>query len=253
MAVMVEGRVRYGLFAEGAAFTFFGDLGEEVVALVVYEDKCGEVFDLDFPDGFHAEFGVFEELDFLDGVLREHCGGAADAAQIESAVLMTRIGDLPGAVSFGNHDHRAAGGLELVDVAVHASGGGGAEAARGHTLRRLGRAGVVYGMAFEVLRHGFAAVEAFLDFGVGDVATYDDGAAQGQACRYGIFGELGKYFRHGSVEVDIDDLAFAGLTHFFGDEFAGVGIEFLDPEALAVDFGFDVAVGAAAYAEAYGA
>jgi len=140
----------YGLFAEGAAFTFFGDLGEEVVALVVYEDKCGEVFDLDFPDGFHAEFGVFEELDFLDGVLREHCGGAADAAQIESAVLMTCIGDLLGAVSFGNHDHRAAGGLELVDVAVHASGGGGAEAARGHTLRRLGRAGVVYGMVFEV-------------------------------------------------------------------------------------------------------
>ena len=247
------GRVRYGLFAEGAAFTFFGDLGEEVVALVVYEDEGGEVFDLDFPDGFHAELGVFEEFDFLDGVLCQDGGGTADAAQVESAVLMAGVGDLLGAVALGNHDHRAAGGLELVDIAVHASGGGGTEAARGHTLRRLGRAGVVYGMVFEVLRHGFAAVEAFLDFGVGDVATYDDGAAQGQACRYGIFGELGKYFRHGSVEVNIDDLAFAGLTHFFGDEFAGVGIEFLDPEALAVDFGFDVAVGAAAYAEAYGA
>ncbi len=55
-----EDRRATALFAEGTAFAFLGDLGEEVVAFVVYEDECGEVFDLDFPDGFHAEFGVFE-------------------------------------------------------------------------------------------------------------------------------------------------------------------------------------------------
>lgn len=36
--------------------------GEEVVAFVVDEDEGGEVFDGDFPDGFHAEFGECDDF-----------------------------------------------------------------------------------------------------------------------------------------------------------------------------------------------
>ena len=45
------------------------ELLEEVVALVVYEDEGGEVFHGDFPDGFHAQLGVFHALDRFDGAL----------------------------------------------------------------------------------------------------------------------------------------------------------------------------------------
>ena len=42
---------------------------EEVVALVVHKDEGGEVFHLNLPDGFHAQFGIFHALDALDVVL----------------------------------------------------------------------------------------------------------------------------------------------------------------------------------------
>ena len=48
------------------------ELFEEIVALVVYEDESREVFHVYFPDGFHAEFGIFHALDALDGALRQH-------------------------------------------------------------------------------------------------------------------------------------------------------------------------------------
>ena len=48
------------------------DLLEEVVALVVDEDESGEVFHLNLPDSFHAQFGIFEALDTLDIVLGEN-------------------------------------------------------------------------------------------------------------------------------------------------------------------------------------
>ena len=54
------------------------ELLEEVVAFVVHEDECREVFHFDFPDGFHAQFGVLEEFDILDGVLGEDRCRAAD-------------------------------------------------------------------------------------------------------------------------------------------------------------------------------
>ena len=241
------------LFFEGAGVALLGNLCEEVVAFVVDEDEGGKIFDIDFPDGFHAEFGVFEELDFLDGVLGEDGSGTADGAEVEAAVLVAGVGDLFRAVALGNHNHGAAMALEEVDVGVHAAGGRGAERARGHAFGSLGGTGVVDGMVLEVLGHGFAAVEAFLDFGMGYVAAHDDGAVEREACRDGVFGELGKDFVHGAVEVDFDNVAFALAAHRFGDEFGGVGVEFFNPQTFAVDFGLDVAVGRAADAEAHGA
>src|SRR3954468_13085383 len=49
---------------------------EEVVALVVDDDERRKVDDLDAPDRFHAELGIFEHLDLLDAVLGKVSRGA---------------------------------------------------------------------------------------------------------------------------------------------------------------------------------
>jgi hypothetical protein len=51
---------------------------EEVIALVVDDDEGGKILDLDAPDRFHAEFGIFHHLDFLDAVFGEIGRGTAD-------------------------------------------------------------------------------------------------------------------------------------------------------------------------------
>ena len=53
---------------------------EEVVPLVIDKDECREVLNPDFPDGFHAEFGIFHAFDAFDGIHRKHGGRSADAA-----------------------------------------------------------------------------------------------------------------------------------------------------------------------------
>ena len=108
-------------------------------------------------------------------------------------------------------------------------------------------------MILEILGHGLTAVEAFFDLGMGDVAAHDNGAVEREAGRNGVFGQFCEDFLHGTVEVNFHYFALAGLAVFFGDEFAGIGVEFLDPDAVAVDFGFNVAVGGAGNSEAYGA
>ena len=55
-------------FEYSASLTWL-ELLEEVIALVIYEDECREVFHLNLPDGFHSEFWVFDTLDALDVIL----------------------------------------------------------------------------------------------------------------------------------------------------------------------------------------
>ena len=57
-----------GTSNDGASFTRF-QLLEEVVALVIYKDEGWEVFHVNLPDGFHAQFGIFHALDALDARL----------------------------------------------------------------------------------------------------------------------------------------------------------------------------------------
>src|ERR1700681_4747346 len=61
---------------------------EEIIALVVDDDEGREILDLDAPDRFHAEFGIFHHLDLLDAVLGEVGRRAADRAEIKAAVLL---------------------------------------------------------------------------------------------------------------------------------------------------------------------
>ena len=64
---------------------------EEVVALVVDEDECGEVLDLNLPDGLHAKLGILYALDALDARLREYGSDATDGAEIEATMLLTSL------------------------------------------------------------------------------------------------------------------------------------------------------------------
>ena len=41
---------------------------EEIVALIVYENKGWEVFHFDFPNCFHAQFGILDTFDALDTI-----------------------------------------------------------------------------------------------------------------------------------------------------------------------------------------
>ena len=80
------------------------ELREEVVALVIDEDEGREVNDIDFPDGFHAEFRIFDARDGLDVVGRENGRRSTDGSEIETAMLAASVGDDLRAVALGNHD-----------------------------------------------------------------------------------------------------------------------------------------------------
>ena len=108
-------------------------------------------------------------------------------------------------------------------------------------------------MIFEILGHGFAGIETLFDFGVSDVAAHDDSAREVQAGGYGEFVKFGEHFGHGTVKVDVNRIAFLGIAHLGGDEFARIGVEVFEPEAFLVDLGLDVSVGRAADAHADGA
>ena len=67
---------------------------EEVIALVVDDDECREVFDLDPPHGLHTELGILEQLHLLDAIRRKFGSRTADGAEIEAPVLRAGIGSL---------------------------------------------------------------------------------------------------------------------------------------------------------------
>ncbi len=81
------------------------DLLEEIIALVVYKDKGGEILNFDLPYSFHAKLGIFEQLDIPDGVLGKNCSGTPDGAEIESSMFHACVGNLLAAVSLRDHHH----------------------------------------------------------------------------------------------------------------------------------------------------
>ena len=61
-------------------------LGEEIVALIVYEDEGGEVLNPNFPNSFHTNLGEFHTFDALDRIQRKYGSRSADASQIETEI-----------------------------------------------------------------------------------------------------------------------------------------------------------------------
>ena len=89
---------------------------EEVVALVIHEDECWEVLNLDLPDSLHSELWVLYALDALDVVLSEDRCRTTDRTEVESAVLLASVSHALCTVTLCEHDHAAAVALEEVNV-----------------------------------------------------------------------------------------------------------------------------------------
>ena len=62
-----------------------GEGGEEVVALVVDDNKGREIFDFDLPDGLHPEFRIFEHLHLPDAIQCEAGCDGGDSDRYRSA------------------------------------------------------------------------------------------------------------------------------------------------------------------------
>src|SRR5258705_10369087 len=81
---------------------------EEIIALVVDDDEGREILDLDAPDRFHAEVGIFHHLDLLDAVLGEVRRRTADRAGIEATRLLAGVAPADTAHALDPHYRRPA-------------------------------------------------------------------------------------------------------------------------------------------------
>ena len=106
-------------------------------------------------------------------------------------------------------------------------------------------------MVLDVLREIFTPVETLFQFCMGDITTYDNRTVERKAGSYRIFIQLGEDFVHRTVEVDLHRIAFACLTEFFGNQFAWIRIQLLNPDTVLVDLTFDVTVCRARYPQTY--
>ena len=180
----------------------------------------------------------------------EDRGRAAGGAEVEAAVLPAGLGHLLAAVPLGDHDERAAVGLEKIHVGVHPSGGRRAEGARGHSLGRLGRPRVVDRVVLEVLRQARAGVEPLLQLRVRDVARDDEPAGQGERRGDRVLRQLRQDLRHRAVQIDADEAVVAPGLRCVADreELLGMPFQLLEPDPVLVDLAQDVAVGRAGHA-----
>ena len=149
------------------------------------------------------------------------------------------------AVALGQHDHRAAGGLEIVHERIHAARRRRAERARGVALRRLGGAGVIDRMILEIVRQPLSALQPFAQFAVREVARHDHGPAERKPGLDRIPGKLGKNLLHRPAQVDVHDLAseLGGID--LGQILRRVALELFEIDALAGDLAERLAVGRA--------
>ena len=227
---------------------------EEIVAFVIDQDEGGEVLDADFPDGLHSEFGILNALDAADAALGKHRGHSADGAEVEASVFEAGVGDCLGAVPLGYHNQGGAVVLEFIHIRVHTIGRGGAHRAAGHPLGSLGRTGIEDGMILEIGGHFFSGVKAGLQFSVGDIAGHDDGALQIDAGADCIAAELCTNGVDALVQVYLDALGtLAGAAELLWNKFGRIAVQLLDPYAVSVDLGLDIAVRAAADTHSDGA
>src|SRR5437870_7514915 len=99
-------------------------------------------------------------------MLGEICGRAADGGEIEAAVLLAGFAHRGGAVTLGQHDHRAASGLKVVNEGIHPSRGGGAEGAGGVALWRLGGTRVIDRVVLEIVWQPLPSLQPLAQFAV---------------------------------------------------------------------------------------
>ena len=106
-------------------------------------------------------------------------------------------------------------------------------------------------MIFEILRQTFAAVEAFLQLGVGDVAGDDHRAGQSDAGADGILGKDPADLFHRLIEVDADHVAGQLAVVDFRQIVGRIMFQSFQIDAVAGDLALDLAVGGAGNADAH--
>mmetsp|Transcript_98253 Transcript_98253/g.273296 ORF Transcript_98253/g.273296 Transcript_98253/m.273296 type:complete len:417 (+) Transcript_98253:294-1544(+) len=178
----------------------------------------------------------------------------ADAAKVESSILLARLGDALGAVPLRQRDHGVAVLLEERHIGVHAACGCRAEAAARVSIRSLGRPGVVDHVGTHVVGQVPLLLEALCQLRVRYVTRNDDGACQRQPCLDGVLCQHVQDVLHRLVQVDLHGVATqAGHRPGLLQEAARVPLQLLDEHTVVGDLCENLAIRTAGDPNADGA
>jgi len=100
----------------------------KIIPFLIHDNESGEVFHLDFSDGFHSQLFKIKQFDGFYVGFGQNTSGTADGAEVITTVFATGICNLLAADAFGQDDHRAAQALEFVHINLYAASGGRSEA-----------------------------------------------------------------------------------------------------------------------------
>ena len=89
---------------------------EEVVTLVINDDKGGEVLNINLTHSLHTKLGEVNNLHALDRALCQYCCGTTDRAEVEASISLASVCNGLRAVTLRNHHHRATSLLEEVNI-----------------------------------------------------------------------------------------------------------------------------------------
>ena len=152
------------------------------------------------------------------------------------------------AVALGDHHHRAARGLELIDKGIHPTRGGRAERAGGIAIGRLGGSGVIDRMIFEIIRQRLALFQPLAQFAVRGIARDDHGAGHRHPGLDRVLRKCRQNILHRLVEIDLDDLAAERLLDR-RQILRGVVLEFFEIDAVLGDLAEHLTVGRTGHAK----
>ncbi len=97
-------------------------------------------------------------------------------------------------------------------------------------------------MLFQVFGQRLAAVEDFLELGVGNITSDHDGAVEQERVSALELGQLGQNAFHRLVQIDLVPMLMLGHAVLLWQQTTRITIHFLDKQPVAGDLGFDVTV-----------
>ena len=107
-------------------------------------------------------------------------------------------------------------------------------------------------MILEVLWHSLAGVKTSLQFGMGNVASHDNGSLKVYACADWIFCQFGKHGVDTLVEVNLNALcSLTRFAQFLRNKLCWAVVHLLQPYSILVNLCLYVAVGRAANSHTY--
>ena len=215
------------------------------MAFVVDQNEGGEIHDVDFPDGFHAELRELDHFHVADVFLRQNCRRAANAAQIKAAVLVTGFRHLLASIALGDHHHAAASRLKQIHIRIHPTSRCGPEGTARVTFGLLRRPRVINRMLLEVIRQRLASVEPFLQLRMCNVASDDDRAGQQQTRCHRILLQVGEDLVHRSIQINPHSAVILAMTQLFRNVLERFEFQLLEINAALCNFALRLTIGAA--------